>query len=167
MKGRRIKQSWPNIDTFGHKSNHRLSKLSAHRSSHLINPPSSPRRTAAASSSTVFRSARTRGSCSAAKARCRAHPVCLARCCAVDDKEIDTAKMQVQGQLAAQYIQDVMQVRPEPPPQRRSPWSTRAICVPAPALHAATGSETGRPHSPVARPPADPRDLLLVALRRK
>ena len=34
--------------------------------------------------------------------------------CAVDDKEIDTAKMQVQGQLAAQYIQDVMQARPKP-----------------------------------------------------
>ena len=29
----------------------------------------------------------------------------------MDDKEIDTAKMQVQGQLAAQYIQDVMQAR--------------------------------------------------------
>ena len=53
--------------------------------------------------------------------------------CAVDDKEIDTAKMQVQGQLAAQYIQDVMQVRPEPPPQRRSitrvPW--RCCTLPA------------------------------------
>jgi len=27
----------------------------------------------------------------------------------MDDKEIDTAKMQVQGQMAAQYIQEVMQ----------------------------------------------------------
>ena len=53
--------------------------------------------------------------------------------CAVDEKEIDTAKMQVQGQLAAQYIQDVMQVRPEPPPQRRS--ITRAVwrCCTLPA----------------------------------
>ena len=33
----------------------------------------------------------------------------------MDDKEIDTAKMQVQGQLAAQYIQDVMQARPSAP----------------------------------------------------
>ena len=31
-------------------------------------------------------------------------------CCTLaQDKEIDNAKMQVQGQLAAQYIQDVMQ----------------------------------------------------------
>ena len=53
--------------------------------------------------------------------------------CAVDEKEIDTAKMQVQGQLAAQYIQDVMQVRPELPPQRRS--ITRAVwrCCTLPA----------------------------------
>ena len=28
---------------------------------------------------------------------------------AMEDKQIDNAKMQVQGQLAAQYIQDVMQ----------------------------------------------------------
>ena len=35
---------------------------------------------------------------------------------AVDEKEIDTAKMQVQGQLAAQYIQDVMQVPATPLP---------------------------------------------------
>ena len=53
--------------------------------------------------------------------------------CAVDEKEIDTAKMQGQGQLAAQYIQDVMQVRPELPPQRRS--FTRAVwrCCTLPA----------------------------------
>ena len=49
--------------------------------------------------------------------------------CAVDDKEIDTAKMQVQGQLATQYIQDVMQARPPPPPQRRAPRSTRVLAA--------------------------------------
>ena len=78
-----------------------------------------------------------------------AHPACLARCvCAVDDKEIDTAKMQVQGQLAAQYIQDVMQVRPGPPPQRRSPRSARAMCTRSCTLPARRHcSETGRPHS--------------------
>ena len=47
----------------------------------------------------------------------------------MDDKEIDTAKMQVQGQLAAQYIQDVMQARPPPPPQRRALRSTRAFAT--------------------------------------
>ena len=40
-------------------------------------------------------------------------------CCTLaQDKEIDNAKMQVQGQLAAQYIQDVMQAcdaRAHPP----------------------------------------------------
>jgi len=30
----------------------------------------------------------------------------------MDDQEINQAKMQVQGQMAAQYIQEVMQVRP-------------------------------------------------------
>ena len=75
------------------------------------------------------RTARTRGSCSAAKARCRLTLHASLGVCAVDAQEIDTAKMQVQGQLAAQYIQDVMQVRPEPPPQRRSPRSTRAMCT--------------------------------------
>merc|ERR1712183_612854 len=34
------------------------------------------------------------------------HPHCAP---AMDDKEIDTAKMQVQGQMAAQYLQEVMQ----------------------------------------------------------
>ena len=29
----------------------------------------------------------------------------------MDDKDIDQAKMQVQGQMAAQYIQEVMQVQ--------------------------------------------------------
>ena len=29
----------------------------------------------------------------------------------MDDKEIDTAKLQVQGQMAAQYLQEVMQVQ--------------------------------------------------------
>ena len=53
--------------------------------------------------------------------------------CAVDEKEIDTAKMQVQGQLAAQYIQDVMQVRPEPPPQRRSITRAAWRCCTLPA----------------------------------
>tara|TARA_B110001452_G_scaffold197556_1_gene167492 strand:- start:465 stop:572 length:108 start_codon:yes stop_codon:yes gene_type:complete len=33
----------------------------------------------------------------------------------MDDKEVDAAKMQVQGQLAAQYIQDVMQARQTAP----------------------------------------------------
>ena len=47
----------------------------------------------------------------------------------MDDKEIDTAKMQVQGQLAAQYIQDVMQARPPPPPQRRALRSTRVLAA--------------------------------------
>lgn len=46
--------------------------------------------------------------------RLRRRP-CCASPLAMDDKEIDTAKMQVQGQLAAQYIQDVMQARPTTP----------------------------------------------------
>ena len=58
--------------------------------------------------------------------------------CAVDEKDIDTAKMQVQGQLAAQYIQDVMQVWPEPPPQRRS--ITRAVWRCCTSLHADTAA---------------------------
>ena len=65
--------------------------------------------------------------------RCRLTRHASLGVCAVDEKEIDTAKMQVQGQLAAQYIQDVMQVRPELPPQRRS--ITRAVwrCCTLPA----------------------------------
>ena len=90
-------------------------------------PLSSPRLSRRQANSA--RTARTRGSCSAAKARCRLTLHASLGVCAVDAQEIDTAKMQVQGQLAAQYIQDVMQVRPEPPPQRRSPRSTRAMCT--------------------------------------
>ena len=37
----------------------------------------------------------------------------------MEDKDITDAKMQVQGQMAAQYIQEVMQVR-GPPRHRRA-----------------------------------------------
>ena len=36
-------------------------------------------------------------------------------CAVMQDAEVDQAKMQVQGQMAAQYIQDVMQVTAAPP----------------------------------------------------
>jgi hypothetical protein len=39
---------------------------------------------------------------------------------AMEDSEISQAKMQVQGQMAAQYIQEVMQVRAVGPPLQQS-----------------------------------------------
>ena len=49
----------------------------------------------------------------------------------MDQGEIDTAKMQVQGQLAAQYIQDVMQARPTAPDHQRA----RALLQGSPTMH--------------------------------
>eukprot|EP00964_Phaeocystis_antarctica_P038169 scaffold21844_cov58-Phaeocystis_antarctica.AAC.5 len=90
--------------------------------------------------------------------------------CAVDDKEIDTAKMQVQGQLAAQYIQDVMQAwPPPPPPQRRAPRSTRvlAACRSCTLLARGHWQRDWPATQPLPdRPPADPHDLLIALCRK-
>ena len=57
------------------------------------------------------------------------------------DKEIDNAKMQVQGQLAAQYIQDVMQVR--------------MMCSRAAHTDARAATTTAL-HTPSSHPPRSP-----------
>ena len=83
---------------------------------------------------------------------------------AVDDKEIDTAKMQVQGQLAAQYIQDVMQAREAHAtlalaaaddqglgPASASPAHHHQLLAAAEARHCTPGPHTRRPPSTARR----------------
>ena len=83
---------------------------------------------------------------------------------AVDDKEIDTAKMQVQGQLAAQYIQDVMQAREAHAtlalaaadgqglgPASASPAHHHQLLAAAEAQHCTPGPHTRRPPSTARR----------------
>ena len=60
--------------------------------------------------------------------------------CTLQEKDIDQAKMQVQGQLAAQYIQDVMQVRL----LRLINASASKRCASRRALPTLTGAENHR-----------------------